>query len=145
MSAGRIGPDVESAEPLPAPVVEVVVDESLRRALVGVDAGRIRLRLSVEDVTPSTGGPATPDELSTQVRTFVNSQAPKHAGLHRDVAAVLLQRDLLDAFGVKMGDKAIAVFMHAAWTSDLAALHGPAAAPSTLRRWRREPRRGPRS
>lgn len=128
-----------------APVIEVVVDEGVTRALVGVAAERIRLRICIEAVVPRAGRLRRTDEeageLDRAITDFLVERAPAHAHLAPDEASLALQIDLLEAFHVPMGDKAISIWQARVWTPARAAVHGAAVHPMTLRRWRADLRR----
>lgn len=135
----------EAGDPSDAfPRVEVIVDESVKRALVGAAVHHLRLLVSVQSVVPRGRRPRASeagDHFEQAVSAYVAEHAASFAHLDSTQAGLALQVALLEHFDVPMGDKAIAIFMHAAWSSQHSRIHGAAAHPMTLRRLRAELRR----
>lgn len=134
--------DCETSDALPR--VEVIVDESVRRVLAGAAVHQLRLLVSVQSVVPRGRRPRASeagDQFEQAVSAYVAENAPSYAHLDPTQAGLALQVALLEAFDVPMGDKAIAIFMHAAWTPEHSRIHGVAAHPMSLRRLRAELRR----
>ncbi|MBB4087075.1 hypothetical protein [Sphingomonas carotinifaciens] len=71
----------------------------------------------------------------------VRSDAPVEEPAESSAAKVSLQCDMLDAAGVPLGAKAMDIWLHRHWTSDLIARWGPHDSVHTPRFWRRERRR----
>ncbi len=48
----------------------------------------------------------------------------------------LILMDMMDAAGIRNGEKAIAIFLHAVWDEDLRQRYGNHDDPATIRKWR---------
>ena len=124
----------------PDPVVSVELDADTIGLLRASGVDRLELRISAVPTPPAGDGRASrsPDpDRDARIDAFLADESRALARLPADAAAIALQAALLDAFGVAVGDKAQAIFLHAVWTPERARRHGPMINVHTLRRWRR--------